>query len=817
MLGHYLLTLYRSLSRHRLYAAINVLGLAVGIAVFLVLFLDLRFENSFERWIPNAKQLYVVTTNIDRQGVFMPNTGGFVLEQLRSDYPQVAGARYDPAGGVVRQNGRATSEEIEEVDPNFLDVLELPLVQGDRASLLAAPNDLVISEAKAKQYFGAANPIGQVLTLDFDNHTDIYRITGLIKTPPASTDFKFDFLVPLRPRTPAEMHNWRRLTYAVLFTFLRFDSPKAAQSLNGEMDRFADRYGGTEEPGPAHTWATLRIAPLIGEHLADPTAAMTVAALGVVGALTLLLAAVNYVNLATARAGLRAREVALRKVMGATGAKLIVQFMAEAVATAVLAALIGLALCELALPAVNAAGGLALKLDYLHDSWLWATIAGVIGIVGVGAGLYPALILSRFQPAAVLAASRSPGGGRASGRLREVLVAFQFSVAVAFTIATIVMVSQTYYVRHMDRGFSQNGVIVVPTFALSGLTDVQRNSLLTAWRALPGVVSATASGDRPGEEFILSNHVRRPGAPGEGPTVFQAEVGPYFFETYGAHLIAGRWPDLRHGADFLPSNPWPVGAGARTANSPLIMRNVVLNARAVTALGFRSPQDAIGKQIVSKQSVGQQPFIVIGVVSDIRFNWPRFRLPPIAYIATGADMLSPQAAVRYSGTDIRAITAKMAAAWRQIAPTEPFEAKTIEQALQPLYKYDEQNGHLFIIGAALAVLIGCVGLYGLASFNTARRVKEIGIRKTLGASTTDILKLLVGQFLRPVVIANLFAWPLAWWVMHGWLSGFDQRIALTPAYFLAATALTLLVAVGTVAGQAYAVARAEPAKALRHE
>jgi putative ABC transport system permease protein len=816
MLGHYLLTLYRSLSRHRLYAAINVLGLAVGIAVFLVLFLDVRFENSFETWIPNAKHLYVVTTNIERQGAGS-GTGGFVLEQLRSDYPQVVGARDNPVNGVVRQDGRATAEQIEEVDPNFLDVLELPLVEGDRSVLLSGPNDLVINAAKAKQYFGSTDPIGQMLTVDVDGHVDTYRVTGVIKTPPASTDYKFDFLIPLRPPTPAQLHNWRRLTFVSLNTFLRFNSPKAAQALNGEMDRFADRYGGAEEPGPAHTWAMLRIAPLLGEHLTDPTAAMTVAALGAVGALTLLLAAVNYVNLATARSGLRAREVALRKVMGATGARLILQFMAEAVATAFLAALIGLALCELALPAVNAAGGLALQLDYLRDSWLWATILAVIVVVGVGAGLYPALILSRFQPAAVLAASRSPGGGRASGRVRQVLVAFQFAVAVAFTIATLIMVSQTSFMRHMDRGFSRDGVIVVPTFALSGLTDVQRNSLLAAWRALPGVVSATASGDRPGEEFILSNHVKRPGAPGEGPRVFQAEVGPDFFETYGAHLIAGRWPDLRHGADFLASNPWPVGAGARTANSPRIMRNVVLNARAVTALGFRSPQDAIGKQIVSKQSVGLQPFTVIGVASDIRFNGPRFPLPPIAYIATGVDIISAQAAVRYSGADSRAMTDQMAADWRRIAPTQPFQAKTIDQALQPYYKYDEQNGRLFTIGAILAVGIGCVGLYGLASFNTARRVKEIGIRKTLGASTTDILKLLIGQFLGPVLIANLVAWPLAWWVMHGWLSSFDQRIALTPTYFLAATALTLLVAVGTVAGQAYAVARAEPAKALRHE
>ena len=639
----------------------------------------------------------------------------------------------------------------------------------------------------------------------------------MIKTPPASTDYQFDFLVPLRPRMPAELHNWRRLTYTALTTFLRFETPEAAAALNGEMDRFADRYGGKESPGPAHTWATLRIAPLLVQHLSDRRAAMTVAALGAVGVLTLLLAAINYVNLATARAGLRAREVALRKVMGATGGKLIVQFMAEAVATAALGALIGLALCELALPAVNAAGGMALKLDYLSDAGLWAIILGVVAVVGVGAGLYPAVVLSRFQSAAVLAASRSPGGGRMSGRVRQILVAFQFSIAVAFTIATLVMVSQTSYVRHMDRGFRRDGVLVVPTFALSGVTDVQRNSLLTAWRALPGVVSVTASGDRPGDDFMLSNHVKRPGAAGDGPSVDQAEIGPDFFETYGAHLLAGRWPDRAHGADFMVSNPWPVGPGAVTATTQHVMRNVVINQTALAPLGFRSPQAAIGKEIISHQSVGLQPFMIIGVVSDIRFNHPRQTLRPIAYIATGGDILEAQAAVRYSGADPHAVIDQMAAVWRRIAPTQPFEVKTIEQALQRYYKYDDQNGRLFTLGAILAVAIGCVGLYGLASFNTARRVKEIGIRKTLGASTADILRLLIGQFLTPVLVANALAWPAAWWAMHGWLSGFDRRIALTPAYFLAATALTLLIAVGTVAGQAYAVARAEPAKALRHE
>jgi putative ABC transport system permease protein len=230
-------------------------------------------------------------------------------------------------------------------------------------------------------------------------------------------------------------------------------------------------------------------------------------------------------------------------------------------------------------------------------------------------------------------------------------------------------------------------------------------------------------------------------------------------------------------------------------------------------MGFASPQAAIGQTLLE----GAQPATIIGVVADIRFRTPKDPVPPTMYFGRTGEIDIAAAGVRYASADPHAVMDAMADQWRKIVPDVVFQAKTAEDNLAEYYKADDQHGRLFIIGAVLAVLIGCVGLYGLASFNTARRVKEIGIRKTLGASTGDILKLLVGQFLRPVVIANLFAWPLAWWAMTSYLSGFDQRITLTPVYFLAATALTLLIAVGTVAGQAYAVARAEPAKALRHE
>jgi putative ABC transport system permease protein len=821
MLGHYLLTLYRSLSRHRLYAAINVLGLAVGIAVFLVLFLDVRFETSFERWIPNASQIYAIRTSGrgELAGIQeMGRTMGDLLAELQADYPQLVGTRIQDDGGTVRQGDKITGEQIEKVDPTFFQVFDLPLVAGDRTALLTRPDDLILSQSKAKQYFGDASPVGRKLTVAYDGEVHDLRVVGVVKDPPKTTDFTFDMITPLKVPTPAQDPAWREWGSIELQTYLRMKTPDQARNLNADFDRFIDRHA-VHDMGPdAHKMWGERTLPLVAEHLIEPKDAAVIAALGGVGLLTLLLAAVNYVNLATARAGLRAREVAVHKVMGATVPALIGQFMAEALTTAALGALLGLALCELALPLVNAAGGLSLKLDYLGDPSLPAAVLATVVLVGLGAGLYPALILAQYQPAAVLASAKTPGGGRVGAQVREGLVIFQFAVAIAFTIATGVIVSQTSYLRHADIGFNRDGLIIIDSFDDDEVSAAQRANLLDVWRSRPGVVSVTNGDIAPGVDNSTSNsNFKRPGQPGDGPTLGVVKAGPDFFQTYRAHLLAGRFPDREHGADYptyVPSGRDKDKALETHQPAP----NVVLNASAVQTLGFRSPTDAIGKIVrEGGSSSAFTPLTVIGVVADIRFRSPRSHVPPTLYFGKSGDVRNGTATVHYSGAAPQAVMDELSADWKRIAPSDPFQAKTIDQNLDHYYAKDDHQGHLFTIGALLAVLIGCVGLYGLASFNTARRVKEIGIRKTLGASTADILKLLVGQFLRPVVIANLFAWPLAWWAMTNYLSGFDQRIALTPVYFLAATALTLLIAVATVAGQAYAVARAEPAKALRHE
>jgi putative ABC transport system permease protein len=423
-------------------------------------------------------------------------------------------------------------------------------------------------------------------------------------------------------------------------------------------------------------------------------------------------------------------------------------------------------------------------------------------LVGIAAGFYPALLLSHFPAASVLASARAPGGGRAGTRTREALVVLQFGLAIAFTIGTFVLVAQTRHLRQTDLGFKREGLLVIQSLADSLIQPAQKRAVVAALRALPGVgdvaVGNSAVG---GSGDDSSDNVPLPGVSGNGPSLRWIVVGPRFFQVYGARLITGRLFDDAHGADDSQSLERGMPA------------NILINRRAVPTLGFRSPEDAIGKTVG-----GKRPRTIIGVIDDLRFFSPRVPNSATYYYyhrnpeASGTAVAS----VRFSG-DPRDMMARVRGVWQRMVPQVPLDADTADQRLGAFYEADDRATRLFAIGAGLAVLIGCVGLWGLASFNTARRVKEIGIRKTLGASSNDIVTLLVAQFLRPVLIANVVAWPLAFVAMRTWLAGFDDPIALSPLYFLGATLLAILIAVLTVLAQSLRASRAAPAWALRHE
>ena len=592
---------------------------------------------------------------------------------------------------------------------------------------------------------------------------------------------------------------------------MQIPDPAAVPGVARDIQRVADRHATAETPSDLGATVKTGLQPLADGHLAEPGARLALATIGIVGVLTLLIAIVNYVNLATARAGLRAREVAMRKVLGAERATLVRHYVAEAVAMTGIAAVIGLALAELAMPVVNAASGLSLAIAYVGRGGVLLPLLLLVLVVGLAAGLYPAVVLSRFPAAAVLAAARSPGGGRTGTRVREGLVIVQFAIAIAFVIGTFVLTAQTSHVRHADVGYRRDGLMLVMSLQYAGLKDTQRDTMMHRFAQLPGVSSVAVANNAPGPgSFRSTSNIAIPGVPGNGPDMRFFQTMPGFFQTMGARLVAGRLFDPSRPADIDPNYDPATGNNASGPPKPY---NIVINRSAVAALHLASPQAAIGKAFPTPNSPTRT---VIGVVDDMRFEDARAPIPPSFYEFVTRDPSSAIGILRFSG-DPKALLQAVQTVWRQEAPEVPFEARTASQNLERLYKTDDRSARLFTIGAVLAVAIGCVGLWGLASFNTARRVKEIGIRKTLGASSADIVKLLVGQFLRPVLIANLFAWPLAFAAMRTWLAGFDDRIALSPLYFVAATVLALVIAIGTVIAQSLRAARAAPAWALRHE
>jgi len=807
-MNHVLTSLYRSLARHRLHAALNIGGLAVGIAVCLVLGLFVRFELSFERWLPHHRELYLVQTELHLPGSpfngAYPYTMAGMLEQMRGDFPGLNGTRIRGGkdGGSVLGGGEVRRMDVAEVDSSFFDVVALPMVSGDGRRALADPAGALVSRSAARTLFGSADPIGQTLTVAVDA-PKAYRVAGVFENLPANTDLQLSIILPI-PRTPPPAEwTWYKWGTASVTTILRFPTPAAARRFEAAMPAFIRRHAGQDlGPQPASV-ISLPLLPVVRAHLQPPGAEspvrkLTVATLGIVGVLALLIAAVNYVNLATARGALRAREVAMRKVLGASRGALVRQFLGEAVLTVALAALAGLILTELGLPLVNAAGGLSLAIPY---GQVVPLLAALVLVVGVAAGLYPALVLSRFQPAAVLASARAPGGGRAGTRVREALVVVQFGLAIALVVGTAVLVAQSAHVRRSDLGFRRDGLIVVPSLADRRIFPDQSRPIIAALRRLPGVVAAGvgslgAGADGSGNVDVIEV----PGRPAPGLSILAVPVGPGFFDAYAPRLLAGRLFDDRRPAD-------DAGDWTRWKNG----RNIVVNRFAAEALGFRSPAEAIGRTVG-----GAMPRTIVGVIDRLRFVSPRLPEQAIYYQYTRDVPATPVAAIRFTG-DPRAMLARIRDTWRRLSPEVPLVAETADRRLARFYEADDRAARLFGIGAGLAVGIACVGLWGLASFTTASREREIGIRKTLGASSADIARLLVLQFLRPVLLANLLAWPLAWAGMRTWLAGFGDRIALSPLYFLAASLLAAAIAVLTVLGQSLRAGRAAPARALRRD
>jgi len=834
MWRNYMTVGVRALVKNKTYAFINIFGLAIGLAACLMLLLYVRYETAYDSWLPNAENTYQFQSHYKSKQTgeegHLQMTSYVAGQRLKADFPQVERRVYALSSSpVVMRGGNALpTEDVLMVDDLFFDVLQFPLVQGDPRTALNRPGTVVLTQTEARRIFGREDVLGQTLTMVSRGITTDYRITGIARDLPHNSHIRFSMLARIDIPTfmaeqPQFMTAWGWQSGWFYFTLRPGTDPATIQAQMPAWERRNipnEQFGqDTYNAGDEQDW---RIANIQGVHLGEAQDAtmtpgndgQTIITFTVIAFLILGMACVNFTNLATARASQRAREVALRKVLGANRKQLMTQFLAESVLIAGIAMLVALAMVELLLPALSAFLDADLAMTYFGWNGMLLPIVLLTLVVGAAGGVYPAFYLSRFQPAVVLKANKSSADAAGSGRLRNALVIGQFAVSIGLIICTAVVYAQTVYARTADPGYRRDGIIQVENLGRRQLLE-RSDAIVEEMRRVPGVVSVGRSGIGVATDNNSNSGVQVPGQT-EPVTIGNYSVDPAFFETMGIELVAGRLFDENRPADRImqPFPPTPDSQRALVARGV----NLVINELAARRMGWQDPAQAVGKTVAVtfvEAEYGVVPARIIGVVRDSRFRSIRDPIDPIMFSwdvsGTGALLL------RYDTSDPQGVRNRIEQAWKRLAPDVPFDGVFSEDKVAELYEAEAARAKVFAGFAVLAVIVGCLGLFGLAAFTAERRTKEIGIRKVLGARTRDIVRLLAWQFSKPVIIANLIAWPVAWLAMRSWLNGFDARIDLGPLPFVLAGLLALAIAIGTIAGHAFKVARANPILALRYE
>lgn len=799
---------FRNMARQRGTAAIAIFGLAIGIAAFLVMELFVRQETGFEKWLQGSEDIYAVEQSWTFPGAPVEtsfSTMGALADILRAEIPDGAVTRVMDTDANVLAGGNPTSQPMRLVDSNFLTLFRFPLLEGDARTALSAPDSVVVGRRLATRYLGPGAAAGKTLTLVINGEKRNYRVSAVLADMPRNTEIESELLGRFEPAMidPQRFDNWGA---GSLKTFVRTGTPEDARRIEAVLDRLVATRA-TGDLGPtAGDNLKIRLLPLQDVHLKQAGLLRNVLAIGLVGLLALLVGCFNYVALMIAQANLRAREVAIRKVCGATRRQLVVQFLAESLITAVIATVFGLGLAEFALSGVNALSGTDIEIVYLGRDSVVPMVIGVILAIGLVAGAYPAFVLSSFRPSAVLTSARMAGGGRSAAIFRTGLVGVQFAIVVVVTIATAVTFLQARHMRTLDVGFQRDNLLVVASTRDGQLQPAQALAFVERARSIPAVTAATLADAAPGdEEFSKSGSVGRPGQAGERPTVRVTSVADDFARTYRINVVAGRFFDARFGQDDSASI-----ANVETAN-------VVLDHAAISAVGFSSAAAAVGQVIELDSDTGRNPVRIVGVIDNLLFQSPSAPPNATAYLYRRSAVPYGIAALRVQPGMSSAVTQEVRRRWREIAPDVPLDLSTAQQRLSSYYVNESRLSSLFLIGAIIAALNSCIGLYALTAFSAARRTKEIGIRKALGASTRDVVVLLGKQSLRPVVVAIAFALPVGYLVMTQWLAQFERRVEFGPLLLIEVAAGLFLVAFLTVITQINRASRRAPASALSYE
>jgi putative ABC transport system permease protein len=816
MFKNYLKTTLRSLARKKGYSAINIAGLTVGLACCLVIFQYVAFEYSFDRFHAHERDLYRLTSVMGRVGEEM-GAGAYTSQSmgpaLAEGVPEVARfTRLHPEyGGAVVSSPARPERVFEEerafyVDPAFLEMFTFPLVAGD-ASL--APGTVLVSETAARKYFGEADPLGQVL--DWTGEASgAYRVAGVLRDVPATSHLQFDFLLPMADLLRGEGYStepeggWSWNNFAT-YLQLRPGADPAAVERTLTAVFLAHRGETLREQGFR---ARLEAQPLRDVHLnaeitgpAGPDGVAmgsyrTVYFFTVIGLVTLLIALMNYVNLATARALDRAREVGVRKAVGAQRQQLVVQFLFESALTNLAAAVLAVALASALTPLVNGLADTRLTWALWMNPGFWVAFLVTLVAGTLLAGVYPAFVLSSFRPATALKGTAGSFAGQLW--LRRGLVVLQFAASVVLIGGTAVVYDQLGYMRRLDLGLDLEQVLTVrgPRVLPEGADyEAATATFVEELRRIPAVRQAARSSSLPGQGFNWNGASVRKAAddPANAIRGVATYIDTSFASLYGLELVAG---DMEAFTSPPDSTEWPWA--------------LIPNETAVEALGFASPAEAVGQAI----DFGGNDAVVAGVFRD--FNWSSAH-EERQNVFLGRTDGGEHVSLRVGADDLPGTIAAVQATYARLFPGNVFRYAFVDEEFDRQYRNDERFATLFTLFAGLAIAIACLGLFGLASFTTQQRTKEIGVRKVLGASVAGLVALLAREFLKLVVVAVVIASPVVYVLMQRWLEGFAYHVEIGPGVFLLVGALALLIALLTVAYQSIRAALADPTLSLRGE
>jgi len=784
---------FRTVRKHKGYGIINVAGLSMGMACTILILLWIQDELSYDRFHTKADRIFRIVFSTSDDGMPTNANGSFgVGPALKRDFPEVVEtARIRKMGqGVTRYVGYGEKKFYESLfffaEPTLFSVFDFPLIQGDPAKALAEPNTVVITESMARKYFGKENPIGKTLETDPYNDGELmfFRVTGIAKDPPHPSHLHFDFLASYcsqREDTDRFSGFYQHFTYVLL------NRGRSARSLENKLPEFLHRRW-REDP-----WYTLHLQPLLDIHLRSGLKSeiepngniLYVHVFFAVALLVLIIACINFMNLATARAARRAREVGIRKAMGAKRKQLIGQFLGESILLGVLSGAVAVAAVTFLLPAFNSLTGKALSPSLLTTPLFLMATAAIALAVGILSGIYPAFFLSAFHPMGTL---RQDTTHTASGAvLRRALVVFQFALSIAIIVATLVVHHQMDHIRSRPLGYDKEQIMAVPLNKTLRQNFAAFRDELMKNPAIENITTSSLVPTRGSYHMALDFE-------GLDERLSQVVylVDREFLDTYGLKLLAGK------------KKQQPIAKGKSF--------EYLVSERTLDEAGYASPQEAIGKLVNLEGDRGH----IVGVVKDINIYSLHRPSYAICYLVTSiAD--HNYISIRVRPRDLSSTLDTIRNTWQRMVPDYPLDYFFLDASFAQLHSAEQKMSKVFSIFSVLAIVVACLGLFGLAAHTAADKTKEIGIRKVLGASVSSLYLLLTREFLRWVALATLIAWPAAYIVMQRWLQNFFYRITIGWEAFAAAAGVALVVSLLTVSYQSIKAAIANPVDSLRYE